>query len=374
MYRICTPVLLVGLLAACSNASGAGSGEPIVLVNPPAPDQAIVPTGALPTADMAGQAAPPPVAAPAPTLDPMSTPGTDATNPSSVPPPSGLPDVTFEMSATIPVGAEKFYCIYGAFPTDRGVIAVSSAESHFTAGSHHLLAYRTSLTSIPLGRTGAFDCGISTFMTSVTGSYYEAQSPDSRRNLPKGIAHRFNPGEIVAIEAHYINVTGAPLDVHASLILHTSPLADEPIEAGSIMFQNFSISIPPGKKIRATKVCTLSADFNPILLWSHMHKQGIGFEATSDDPAAASLGMLYKSLDWSDPVPREYPSNPSVTLHKGTHITFSCDYANTTAKTITFGQSAETNEMCLLHGMYWPRVPVGTGGCTTGPSSQTTLP
>lgn len=296
--------------------------------------------------------------------------------PPYIPPPIGaLPDIQFEMESTVPPGGETLMCMWAAMPSDRGDIAVPSAESEFTPGSHHLLAYRTDLTTIPEGQTGVWACSDGAWMVHQKGSYYEAQQPMSRRDLPPGVAHRFKPGEVVVMQTHYLNPSTEPLLAHAKLTLHTVELSTVPSEAGSIIFTDVNISVPPGGKSRSTMTCTLPTDFNPALLWSHMHKRGSNFIATTDDPAAAAtLGTLYQEPDWEEPHPRSYPFNPPATLHAGTHITFSCDFSNETSGTITFGQSAEKNEMCILHGMYWPRMTTaGAEQCSGGKTTRTAI-
>ena len=292
-------------------------------------------------------------------------------------PPSGLPDIVFNLDVIIPMGAELLECKYVQMPLDRGVIAVPAAESHYTSGSHHLLAYRTDLTSIPLGQEGTWNCNNGGSFLHNKGSYYEAQQPDSHRELPPGIAHKFQPGEVVLLESHYVNTTGGALDAHVSLTLHTMDVAKVEQEAGTIIFNNLNISVPAHQKQRVTMTCTLPADFHPAALWSHMHKQGINFVATTDDAeAAAALGdSLYTEPSWSEPQPRIYPYDPPITIHAGKKITFSCDYENNTDRILTFGESAVTNEMCLLHGMYWPRMPAGSGGegCRGGVTTRTAL-
>src|SRR5882724_11747573 len=95
-----------------------------------------------------------------------------------IPPPGALADIVFTMQSTVQPGGEALMCIYAAMPMDRGVIAVPTAESQFTPGSHHLLAYRTDLTSIPAGQTMApFPCADGSWMIHERGSYYEAQTP-----------------------------------------------------------------------------------------------------------------------------------------------------------------------------------------------------
>src|SRR5260221_11840770 len=98
-----------------------------------------------------------------------------------VAPPSGLPDVVFEMGSSVQPGAESLACMYAVFPRDRGVIAVQSAESHFTPGSHHLLAYRSDLTSIPSGQTGVWSCADGSWVLHDPGSYYQRRQSGRRR-------------------------------------------------------------------------------------------------------------------------------------------------------------------------------------------------
>ena len=279
--------------------------------------------------------------------------------------------IKFEMDLRVPAGAELHRCFYAQFPTDRGTIAVPKVESHYTPGSHHLLAYRSELTAIPANGTGLLDCLSSGATARQRGSYYEAQQPDEQRELPAGIAHLFEPGEILVLEAHYINPTDNEVDAHVEMITHTMDPKDVKQEAGSIFFNNVNINVPPQGTARSEMTCTLPQDINLALLWSHMHERGVRFVAETDDAQAAEvLGTLYEERDWSHPKSRVYPSDPPVILHAGTHITFGCDFENNTDKAFRFGVSAETNEMCILHGMYWPRMPRAAEQCLGGMASR----
>lgn len=279
--------------------------------------------------------------------------------------------VKFEMDLKVPAGTELHRCIYAQFPMDRGVIAVPKVESHYTTGSHHLLAYRSELTAVPDGKSGLLDCFSSGASADERGSYYEAQQPNEERELPKGIAHLFQPGEILILEAHYINSTDKDVDAHVELITHTMDPNDVEQEAGTIFFNNVNIMVPPHGTGHSEMNCTLPQDINLALLWSHMHARGVNFVAeTTDEDAAKALGTLYKETDWAEPRPRIYPSDPPVVLHKGTQIKFGCDFQNETDMTFRFGQSAETNEMCILHGMYWPRMPRAAEQCMGGMSTR----
>jgi hypothetical protein len=280
------------------------------------------------------------------------------------------PDVKFQMDLMVPAGAEMHRCMFVEFPTS-GVTAVNSVDSHFTPGSHHFLAYRTDLNDdIPEDQSGIWPCddGPGAHMR---GSYYEAQQPDEHRQLPDGVAHEFQPGEVLLIEAHYLNPGDSDLNAHVEMIAHTMDLADVKEEAGTIFFNDININVPPHATASSTMSCVLPQDISLALLWSHMHSRGTHFIANTDDPdAAAALGTLYEESDWSEPKPRIYPSDPPVVLHRGSHITFSCDFKNDTDNGFIFGQSASTNEMCILHGMYWPRMSPLAEQCFGGVTSR----
>jgi hypothetical protein len=301
----------------------------------------------------------------APTSKKRELPAVDAPD-SSQTAAAKLEDIKFEFDATVPAGDELFKCRFGAFPSDRGVIAVPSAESHYTPGSHHLLVYRTDLTSIPDDLPESWNCEDVKWFANVRGTYYEAQQPNEMRHLPEGIAHEFQPGEIVVMESHYINATEEDIDAHVELTLHTMDVRDVTDEAGSIFFNNVNIMVPPHANTSASMTCPISQDIHLALLWSHMHERGVRFQVTTDDPDAAdALGPLLDEEDWSEPKAREYPGGDAYVLHAGSHISTTCDYENDTDAAFVFGTSAKTNEMCILHGMYWPRMASADEQCFT---------
>ena len=307
--------------------------------------------------------------------------------------PRELVDVVFTMSGTIEAGAEAMFCSFAQMPPDD-VVAVPSAESHYTPGSHHFLVYRTGLTSVPRGSDTAHLCGSTGVtvavagqsngidsaeaFTDVTGSYYEAQVPDARRDLPRGIAHIFQPGEILLETAHYLNATASTLSSSIEFRLHTMDPNAVQQEAGTFFMVNTSIDIPPSSEATFTKTCPISQDLNLGLFWSHMHSRGYSFSAWTDDAVTERKiegGDLYYQPGpdgWSEPHVQNYPSDPPITLHAGSNLMFSCHYRNTTAQTFVFGSSAVNNEMCILHGMYWPRADRDTEQCLSGTDSADT--
>ncbi len=284
-----------------------------------------------------------------------------------------FPDVVFQMSGHVDANGEILDCVYVRMPSDRGKVAVGSAESTFTPGSHHFLVYRTNYDAIPAGGDEVHTCTDAEQFVGITGTYYEAQTPKASRVLPAGVAHVFEPGEVLLMTAHYLNATASGYDTQVHFRLHTEDTAKVKHEAGSIFFYNPMIEVPPFSVVTVTRTCPLSQDIELALLWSHMHARGIGFTATSDDSAAVErAGDLYDSTTWSEPSPRTFPDDPPITLHANSSVTYTCTYRNTTSASFVAGQSAATNEMCILHGMYWPRLDSTTERCLGGTSSMGT--
>ena len=117
--------------------------------------------------------------------------------------------------------------------------------------------------------------------------------------------------------------------------------------AGVVFMNNVGISIPPtNQPVTATATCTLPQDMNVMASASHMHQRSTDFVATSGSQ------MLYSTTSWSSPVPEQY--TPPIHLANGSQVTWSCTYVNDTGSTLTFGESALTNVMCIYTMQFYP--------------------
>jgi hypothetical protein len=78
-----------------------------------------------------------------------------------------------------------------------------------------------------------------------------------------------------------------------------------------------------------------------------MHKRATNFVATT------STGVtLFQTTQWAEPPPQIY--SPPLFLPAGTTITWSCTYVNDTSASLTFGESAMTNVMCIGVNPFYP--------------------
>jgi hypothetical protein len=77
-----------------------------------------------------------------------------------------------------------------------------------------------------------------------------------------------------------------------------------------------------------------------------MHSRGVHFVAKTSTGT-----MLIDDTNWDEPPPHVY--DPPVMMNPGDSLNWACSYDNATGKTLTFGNSASANEMCIFVGRYY---------------------
>jgi hypothetical protein len=83
-----------------------------------------------------------------------------------------------------------------------------------------------------------------------------------------------------------------------------------------------------------------------------MHKYASDFQASSNG------SMFYDEMNWDEPTLITQAGDPMhllpINMKAGTSITWQCKYTNPTANDMSFGDSAQTNVMCIYIGQYYP--------------------
>lgn len=271
--------------------------------------------------------------------------------------------IAYSVETQVASGAEVQLCKFITMPVDRGDLAVNRVNHSYTAGSHHFLVFRTSMTEMPAGGEDLVPCDQTEWMSSVRGVAYGAQTTDGDNTMPEGVSQRFTAGEILLVQTHYVNTTAQALDARIDFAFHTLPAEQAPIEAGLLFFFNPVINVPPNGSASAELSCPLPADVTLLFASSHMHKRGVGFEAQQEGGAR---GSLYTTDAWSDPLPRSFSGEPEAAIAAGSAITYRCDFQNDRAETVMVGPRADEDEMCMFIGMYYPRLDDDTERCMRG--------
>ena len=114
-----------------------------------------------------------------------------------------------------------------------------------------------------------------------------------------------------------------------------------------VLFLNQILTVPAGGPSTSNATYTLPQDINLITTSSHMHQRATHFVSTT------STGQtLYQTTQWAEPMPMSF--SPAMNLVAGTQISWSCSYNNDTGAPLTFGESAQTNVMCISISTFYP--------------------
>ena len=251
---------------------------------------------------------------------------------------------------TVPASSEVFKCQTFANPFNGADAEIAEFESHMTTGSHHMLMlYQNNATDGALQ-----DCSGLTFGPMA----YGAQQPDTVLTYPAGIATLIKGTQGFNIVSHYLNSSQSAITAQVQIIMHKAQPGTVTDHAGVYFLNDISALYPPVGGVPAHTMKTITASYtttipmNLLFGVAHMHSRSINLTATY----GASNTLLYTTDSWDNAPQTAF--TPPVQLPTGTKITWSCTIDNTTNNTLTFGESAGTNEMCIFDGQYYP-VPAG---------------
>ena len=246
-------------------------------------------------------------------------------------------------SFTIPPGGEVYKCQNFANPFGE-VAEVRKFESHMTPGSHHLLLfYNEGASDGPLE-----DCSGLEFAATP----YSTQLPDDEVAFPAGVAARIDPSTGIRLQSHYLNTSSDPLTAHVEVTFHLAASGTVTAHAGVLFIIEPNFAIPPNQTQTVTHECNVPFDMNLIKATSHMHKHGTHFEAT------IAGETVFETTEWAEPEPAYF--DPPRPVSGGDPLHFGCTFVNNSSQTLTFGESAESNEMCIFGAAFYP-LPEGSG-------------
>ncbi|HVW25875.1 MAG TPA: hypothetical protein VHC69_10920 [Polyangiaceae bacterium] len=242
---------------------------------------------------------------------------------------------------SVPPGSEVYKCqdFTNPFNKDIGIV---QEVTNLTPGSHHMFAFVLPNNQLSLMDNLA-DCpegGVEFHDYLMTSG-----SPVATITYPTSTGRIFTASNGLRLNVHLINTDSAPKDayvVYKVVYVDPSTLTNK---VASIFLNQVTLSVPPGMSTQS-KTYTLSQDINLMDAASHMHKQGIHFVATTNTGQT-----LYDGTDWQEPQARSF--DPPLHLASGTRITWACTYNNTTGTTLSFGESAASNEMCIFPGEFY---------------------
>jgi hypothetical protein len=270
-------------------------------------------------------------------------------------PDGGAPDATMvddETYALTPFmlgpGEEQVNCYY--IPAIGKTRYASKFTVDMNPGSHHLVVFRVDERKLNgnLLPPGPTPCTQIDIPQGIDGMLPGSQQQHFEVAMPDGVGIKIEAYHGMYFQSHYINATQSPITTKVTYrIDHVDPSAVQQV-GGVLFYSNYNLNIPPGMSV-ATQTCLAPQDFKLLLATGHMHKHGLTFDAT------VGADNIFHTDNWDQPNAAFFP-DPGMTVTKDSPIGWSCAYNNTGSSTIHFGNSAVTDEMCILAGVYYPAI------------------
>jgi len=252
-------------------------------------------------------------------------------------------------SVQFPVGpgGEVFKCQNFANPVKQDV-AILYSDSFMAPGSHHMFVFHDP--SFNADSNAVADCSGVEFRDFI----HEAQTPQREWKYPDGVGRSLKGTDGLRILVHYLNTSSQMLTGQVAVKFHYVAPSQVQFLAAEMFLNTVGLAVVPGTST-VSRTYRIPYDITMIQAVSHMHKQGVHFTATT-----TAGQTLYDGTQWDEPQPNYF--NPPMPVAANTTLTWSCTYNNQTGTTLTFGESAATNEMCIFVGCFYPTNPAANQG------------
>jgi len=258
------------------------------------------------------------------------------------------------------------------FDADADVVRIHTA---LAPGSHHLILYRSTETA----ERAPFDCTSFDGVFNGEAPVFIAESADSDMQLPSGVAYHFKAGQMVRLEAHYINTTQSSINAlgQVYLVAGTPGMTYQPADmmmcgsvgslacqlGGGVRYGESNYQLPVGFydghaiNFRGPPMDVDLTKLKIFAFTSHEHHHGKNvtiWRSTSSDVSAAP--KIYSNDSWDNPPLKVLGDNELLQFGAGEGFAWQCSY-DTTADTqdLCFGESAN-DEMCFIWAYYFPSV------------------
>ena len=300
--------------------------------------------------------------------------GGELEGPSAKPTPAPAPvaEVAFALhtdDVTVPAGTETQLCYFFAVPAGPA-LWVNRIVATQAPGSHHLNVFRVKSIANLSGNDGEKvvdgECWKSANWKDWPLVINSQESGDVDWTLPEGVAHRFEPGELLMVQSHYVNATTqmTPGIAKAAIKFYKEPGDATPMELGTAFATNQSIQVCPGDVDKSVQASCLLGSKDPVTIVGangHFHSRGRQFSIMPFDPQnGASDAPFYVNKSWSEPL---MARDLKVVVPPLGGFAYKCEYdvpadsCGDPSKMCcyTFGPKVEINEHCNAFVYYYPR-------------------
>lgn len=275
-----------------------------------------------------------------------STPGSSTPGPQTNEP---APLTLVSPELQLAPGQEKTFCYYTTL-TNATPVGVRKFESTMTPGSHHLILFTTSERAKPDGTLE--ECGFPGGRRGPGGTRsipvwaYAAQTPTAEIAMPSGVGMTFKERQPVILQMHYLNARPESLRPSATLTIRLHA-RDDYVRAAPFVTFDTNIRVPAGAMGASRGTCVVPEGAKFFLASTHSHKFTTRARVLDGDE------VVVDTDDWEHPKMTQWTAEPFRTFRTG-HLTYECTYNNTSPSTLTTGDSAQTDEMCMAIGYFFP--------------------
>jgi hypothetical protein len=256
---------------------------------------------------------------------------------------------------TVPAGTERTQCVVKRLGNPTA-IHVGTIHNLLGTSSHHMIVYRVADTT---EQPTPVDCQPfkDTLNPAMGSPLMITQKKEEVLQLPQGVAYSIGANQMVRLEMHYINSTSGDVTLMSSSTFIPIPDSQFQNEADFLFVGDPDISIPAGQSATLGPIYfTVPSQFagvNFFALTGHEHHLGtnvtISTATSKTDPGTS----VYNVPNWTWSEPATVFSNPPFQIPSGGGFKFTCDWTNTTANPVAFGESAN-DEMCFFWAYYYP--------------------
>ena len=245
----------------------------------------------------------------------------------------------------IAAGEEVTYCYYTTIPAARDM-GIKKWSSTMTPGSHHLILFFHNGNQ-PDG-TITRDCGFGgSGPSNLPFWMYSAQTPTQEAPMPAGVGMKVSAGQKAFVQMHYLNATEAPIMASVTIDAEAYAAAETYTPAAAYVTYNTNIMVPAHSTGAAGGDCQVPAGAKFFAMSTHSHR--FSTKTSVKDGGA----MVFESNNWDHPGAKTWSADPFYSFASG-KISYRCEYNNDTANAIRTGDSAQTDEMCLAVGYFFP--------------------
>jgi hypothetical protein len=272
-------------------------------------------------------------------------------------------------SFSVDPGMEVQQCFFFTVPYDQPVF-VNHITIAQTSGTHHMNVFRVRTIKALDGANGDKVIDGECWKPANWSDWpLVINSQNEGRvdvDLPEGVAHRFEPGEKLMLQTHYVNANTQKTPGVGKVFVNFDriPQSEMKSELGTVFATNQNIRICPGDVGRTFETTCRFAPKGPVTIFGangHFHSRGRKFTMSVFDPnpSAPVAAPFYDSEQWDEPL---FEKGLTVAVPDQGGIRYTCEYsvgANECGDPndgccFTFGGKVDFQEHCNAFVYYYP--------------------